>query len=120
MAQYELYRRSTLGIALTDTLDELICNDHLDPQEAMKILTQFDISIAEALHQRVRVKAQIKGHLQTYRFCDDVWTFIVENSNLKIDDEPLTVKRVKIVACTARNPPAAGSGAGGGGADHNA
>jgi hypothetical protein len=40
MAQYELYRRSTVGIALTDTLDDLIEGGHLDPQVAMRILAQ--------------------------------------------------------------------------------
>ena len=40
MAQYELYRRSSLGMALTDTLDELISDSHIDPQLAMKVLSQ--------------------------------------------------------------------------------
>jgi len=40
MAHYELYRRSSLGMALTDTLDELIQDGHIDPQIAMKVLAQ--------------------------------------------------------------------------------
>jgi hypothetical protein len=40
MTNYELYRRSSLGIALTDTLDELIQEGHLDPHSAMRILSQ--------------------------------------------------------------------------------
>jgi transcription initiation factor TFIIA small subunit len=46
MSQYQLYRESSLGKALTDTLDELIQEQLLDPQTAMKVLSQvflFDI-----------------------------------------------------------------------------
>ncbi|KAJ3056560.1 Transcription initiation factor IIA small chain (TFIIA 13.5 kDa subunit) [Rhizophlyctis rosea] len=117
MAQYELYRRSSLGMALTDTLDELISDSHIDPQLAMKVLSQFDNSIAEALHSKVKAKANIKGHLHVYRFCDDVWTFIVENPQFRFDgNEPVTADKIKVVACTAKvaatNQPAAGGGAG--------
>ncbi|KAI9101226.1 transcription initiation factor IIA, gamma subunit, helical domain-containing protein [Phlyctochytrium arcticum] len=106
MAQYELYRRSSLGIALTDTLDELITESHIDPQVAMKVLSQFDITIAEALHNRVKPKAAIKGHLHVYRFCDDVWTFIVDRPVFKLEgNETVYADRIKVVACTARAPP---------------
>jgi transcription initiation factor TFIIA small subunit len=37
---YELYRRCSLGIALTDSLDEMIQEGTLDPQSALKILSQ--------------------------------------------------------------------------------
>jgi len=40
MTSYQLYRRSTIGIALTDTLDHLISNSLIDPQLAMRILSQ--------------------------------------------------------------------------------
>jgi transcription initiation factor TFIIA small subunit len=72
-ASYELYRRSTLGICLTDTLDDLIQEGMLDPQTAMKVLSQFDSSIADALKTHVKSRATLKGHLNNYRFCDDVW-----------------------------------------------
>ncbi len=79
MAQYELYRRSSIGLALTDSLDELIQTGMIDPQLAMRILTQvvlynrlynenmkthiglqFDSSVANALHSKVKSKATIK------------------------------------------------------------
>ncbi|CAG8795359.1 19013_t:CDS:2 [Gigaspora margarita] len=58
---YELYRRSSIGMALTDSLDELIQTSHIDPQLAMKVLLQFDKSITEALETKVRTKATFKG-----------------------------------------------------------
>jgi transcription initiation factor TFIIA small subunit len=42
-SQYQLYRESTLGKALTDTLDELIQEQLLDPQTAMKVLSQVQV-----------------------------------------------------------------------------
>ncbi|KAI7874369.1 transcription initiation factor IIA, gamma subunit [Lichtheimia hyalospora FSU 10163] len=101
---YELYRRSSIGMALTDSLDELIQSGHINPQLAMRVLTTFDKSISEALSQLVRNKATIKGHLHTYRFCDDIWTFIVENPNFKFEQESVTADKIKIVACNAKRP----------------
>ena len=102
MSNYELYRRSSLGIALTDTLDELIQDGNIDPQSAMKILSSFDSSIASALHSKVRSKATIKGHLNVYRFCDDVWTFVIDNPSFRFETETVNSDKIKIVACTAK------------------
>eukprot|EP01132_Coremiostelium_polycephalum_P009738 gene9738-11959_t len=99
---YELYRRSTVGEALTDTLDELIQNKLISQTLYEKILTQFDKSINEALANTVKSKATFKGSLHTYRFCDNVWTFILENAEFKTEnDKSIKVDRVKIVACDA-------------------
>ncbi|KAJ1676846.1 Transcription initiation factor IIA subunit 2 [Spiromyces aspiralis] len=101
---YELYRTSTLGMALTDSLDELIQAGHITPQLAIRVLGQFDRSISDALANKVRARATIKGNLQTYRFCDDVWTFIVKNPSFKFEHDNVTADKVKIVACNARRP----------------
>jgi hypothetical protein len=67
---------------------------------------QFDSAIADALH-RTKHKLGVKGKLATYRFCDEVWTFLIENPNFKLDSEFLLADKVKIVACNAKPPPAA-------------
>lgn len=99
---YELYRRSTLGLVLTDSLDELIQSQQLTPPLAMKVLSQFDKTMAETLSNRVRARVTFKGHLHTYRLCDDVWTFIVENCVFRLDDDNIHCQRLKIVACSAK------------------
>ncbi|CAG8776509.1 9027_t:CDS:2, partial [Cetraspora pellucida] len=83
---YELYRRSSIGMALTDSLDELIQTSHIDPQLAMKVLLQFDKSITEALETKVRTKATFK------------------NPNFKLENEQVHVDKIKIVACNAKKP----------------
>lgn len=85
---------------LTDALDELIQSGHINPILAMKVLEQFDKSIAETLANNVKSKGNVKGHLHNYRLCDEVWTFIVKNAQFKLDNgELLPADRVKLVAC---------------------
>ncbi|CAO2654813.1 Nn.00g115460.m01.CDS01 [Neocucurbitaria sp. VM-36] len=95
---YELYRRSSLGGALTDTLDNLITERRIEPQLAMKILINFDKAVADVLSDKVKSRLTFKGHLDTYRFCDDVWTFIIKDINFKLDNtNQVHADRVKIL-----------------------
>ncbi|KAI0970534.1 transcription initiation factor iia small chain [Xylaria arbuscula] len=101
---YELYRRSSIGGALTDTLDDLITQNNIDPQLAMKVLANFDRAIAEVLQDKVRSRLTFKGSLDTYRFCDEVWTFQLKNVTFKMENggQVVNADRVKIVSCTAK------------------
>ncbi|KAF5455955.1 hypothetical protein F2P56_025478 [Juglans regia] len=102
MATFELYRRSTIGMCLTETLDEMVQNGTLSPELAIQVLVQFDKSMTEALEAQVKSKVSIKGHLHTYRFCDNVWTFILQGATFKSEECQETVSQVKIVACDSR------------------
>ncbi|KAI3504941.1 hypothetical protein L1887_26749 [Cichorium endivia] len=102
MATFELYRRSTIGMCLTETLDEMVSNGVLSPELAIQVLVQFDKSMTEALDSQVKSKVSIKGHLHTYRFCDNVWTFIVQDAIFKYDETQENVGQVKIVACDSK------------------
>ncbi|KAJ2783316.1 Transcription initiation factor IIA subunit 2 [Coemansia javaensis] len=101
---YKLYRLSTLGIALTDSLDELVQAGHITPQLAMQVLEQYDMSIAGALSTKVKAKATMKGHLSIYKFCDEVWTFILKDTTFRLEHETVTADKIKVVACSARRP----------------
>ncbi|AAW44439.2 transcription initiation factor TFIIA small subunit [Cryptococcus neoformans] len=101
---YEFYRGSSIGTALTDALDELITQGDIPPQLAMRVLQQFDKSLTECLQKGVKNKTTIKGHLSTYRLCDDVWTFVVKDPQFKMEgvgagSEMVTGSKIKIVAC---------------------
>ncbi|KAB5557041.1 hypothetical protein DKX38_007950 [Salix brachista] len=128
MATFELYRRSTIGMCLTETLDDMVQNGTLSPELAFQVLVQFDKSMTEALEAQVKSKVSIKklsmqpticgracrflhlqstiaelmGHLHTYRFCDNVWTFILQDAVFKNEDTQENVGRVKIVACDSK------------------
>mmetsp|Transcript_48396 Transcript_48396/g.90106 ORF Transcript_48396/g.90106 Transcript_48396/m.90106 type:complete len:115 (+) Transcript_48396:53-397(+) len=107
MAHYQLYRKSTIGTSLTDALDEMVTSGKLSPMLAMTVLSQFDKSVNEALTKKVKSKFNFKGHLHTYRFCDNVWTFILEDAEFKATTpggatEIINVDKVKIVACDGK------------------
>ncbi|OJI99109.1 hypothetical protein ASPVEDRAFT_38573 [Aspergillus versicolor CBS 583.65] len=104
-AYYELYRGSSLGLSLTDTLDDLINEGRIEPQLAMKILSTFDRIITEVLADKVRTRLNFKGHLDTYRFCDEVWTFLIKDVNFKLDNQQtISADKVKIVSCNSKRP----------------
>ncbi|KAI9724044.1 MAG: Transcription initiation factor IIA small chain (TFIIA 13.5 kDa subunit) [Candelaria pacifica] len=104
-AFYELYRQTSVGQALTDTLDDLISDNRIQPQLAIKILYHFDRVMTETLADKVKARLSFKGHLDTYRFCDDVWTFQVKDLAIKLENQnQVTTDRVKIVSCNSKRP----------------
>ncbi|OEL16394.1 Transcription initiation factor IIA subunit 2 [Dichanthelium oligosanthes] len=60
MATFELYRRSTIGMCLTETLDEMVSSGTLSPELAIQVLVQFDKSMTDALENQVKSKVNIK------------------------------------------------------------
>ncbi|KNA04783.1 hypothetical protein SOVF_196550 [Spinacia oleracea] len=102
MVTCELYRMSRLGMCLTETLDEMVMSGTLGPELAIQVLVQFDKSITAALEAQLRAKVTIKGHLHTYRFCDNVWTFILQGALFKSEELQENVNVVKIVACDSK------------------
>ena len=67
------------------------------------ILLQFDKSINNALSNRVRQKVNFKAELlNTYRFCDNVWTLMLNDVEFRDFPELTKVDRVKIVAIDTR------------------
>ncbi|KAJ7538718.1 hypothetical protein O6H91_11G060500 [Diphasiastrum complanatum] len=98
----ELYHMSSIGRGLVEALDEMVFNGTISPLLAAKVLKQFDKSIIEALRTKVHSKIRFKGHLDSYRYCDSVWTFDLKNASFKTDNGDVqAVDRIKIVACDA-------------------
>lgn len=139
---YQLYRNTTLGNTLQESLDELIqvrltkfpamavadtqhllllqrrknlsINFHIcfwlfqygqiTPQLAFKVLLQFDKCINSALSQRVKARVTFKANkLNTYRFCDNVWTLMLNDVEFREVHEFAKVDKVKIVACDGKS-----------------
>ena len=91
------------GFSLFETLNDLINSDSLTPQLALKILGHFDRVVAEVLRDTVRAQMTVTAQLDTYRLCDDVWTFQLRQVNCKLDGDGdggmvLCADRLKIVA----------------------
>ncbi|GAB7346757.1 hypothetical protein MBLNU459_g1861t1 [Dothideomycetes sp. NU459] len=105
---YELYRNTrsqySIGMALADTLDDLISSRRIEPQLAIKIMTNFDQVMSQVLGDRVKARMSFKGHLDTYRFCDEVWTFIIKDIKFKLDNsQQIEAEKVKIVSCQSKD-----------------
>ena len=99
----ELYRQSAIGVALIDTLNEMVSSGALSPELAMAVVMQFDKSICRALDKHVESKAVFKGgNLRTYRFCDSEWTLILRNTTFKNEEIETVLPKVKIVAYDMR------------------
>lgn len=130
----------SVGMCLTDMLDDLINEGRMEPQLAMKMLSTFDRVVADVLADGVKARLSFKvcpearlmamamavatgmvvefataadallsrllqGHLDTYRFCDDVWTFLIKDVTFKLDDQnTVNAPKIKIVSCSTRRP----------------
>ncbi|XP_066962340.1 transcription initiation factor IIA subunit 2 [Macrobrachium rosenbergii] len=106
---YQLYRNTTLGNTLQESLDELIQFQQISPSLALRVLLQFDRAINQALANKVRARITFKdtlsvsyNKLNTYRFCDNVWTFLMSDVEFKDVQEFAQVDKLKIVACDGR------------------
>jgi len=78
----------------------------LSPTIAMKVLSEFDKSMCKSLRSS-KIKASMKGQLHTYRFCGNVWTFIIENATINVSltggtSRDITSKMLKVVACDGK------------------
>lgn len=109
---YELYRRSTIGNSLVDALDTLISDGRIEASLAMRVLETFDKVVAETLKDNTQSKLTVKGNLDTYGFCDDVWTFIVKKCKVTVEgnandndgdaQNTINVDKLRIVACNSK------------------
>ncbi|XP_071942099.1 transcription initiation factor IIA subunit 2-like [Antedon mediterranea] len=100
---YQLYRTTTLGNCLNESLDELIQSQHITPQLALTVLQKFDRAINISLGNKTKSKVSFKGHLNTYRFCDNVWTFVLDDVEFREGSDSVKVDKVKIVAVDGKN-----------------
>lgn len=101
---YQVYRETTLGQTLQDTLDEMIVSGRLNNRVAARVLQEFDKAISIALEQRVKNRLIIKcNKLKTYRFCDNVWTLLLQDAEFREFHELIRVDWVKIVACDGKS-----------------
>lgn len=100
---YQVYRNTTLGNALQSALEELIDKEELPKHLAVRCLAQFDRSINNAFRNKIKTMLTFRSaHLKTYRFCDNVWTLVFEDTEFRNVQELIKVDKLKIVACDGR------------------
>uniref|UniRef100_A0A061QUF6 Transcription initiation factor TFIIA small subunit n=1 Tax=Tetraselmis sp. GSL018 TaxID=582737 RepID=A0A061QUF6_9CHLO len=80
---YEHYRESKLGDALVEALSELVDQNKISSDLALRVLVEFDKSVCDALTTRSSTKVTLKGNLNSYRFCDNQWQFYLRDVSFK-------------------------------------
>ncbi|XP_034671041.1 transcription initiation factor IIA subunit 2-like [Drosophila subobscura] len=94
----QLYRSTTLGHALQDTLDELIQGGKIKPQLATQVLQQYDESIVKGLKQRAKAQITFKAkQLHSYNLCDSLCVKL-KDVEFREHHEIVQVDKVQIVA----------------------
>uniref|UniRef100_A0AC34Q2Q2 Transcription initiation factor IIA subunit 2 n=2 Tax=Panagrolaimus sp. JU765 TaxID=591449 RepID=A0AC34Q2Q2_9BILA len=99
---YQIYRSSTLGEALEHVLAEYQNDGTLPSNLVNRMMNIFDHSFARTLKTRVKTKYAFQSQkLRTYRFCDNVWTFVLQDVHFRdqIYKTTLNIPDVRIVAC---------------------
>jgi len=95
---YEIYRETTLGNTLKETLDELVQSSQISDRLANRVLREFDKSISNSLASRVKTRLSFRGTLNTYRFCDNVWTLLFNDIEFRDGQDTIRASNVKFVA----------------------
>ncbi|KAI5192132.1 transcription initiation factor TFIIA small subunit [Nematocida minor] len=98
---FQLYRESNIGKAFQDTIEEKINSQIITPQQGNALLEKFDTAVEQVFNRSVHNKMSFKASIISYKNFADVWTFVVKNFVMTINDELVRADRVKIVACDA-------------------
>uniref|UniRef100_A0A8I3PF49 Transcription initiation factor IIA gamma chain n=1 Tax=Canis lupus familiaris TaxID=9615 RepID=A0A8I3PF49_CANLF len=106
---YQLYRNTTLGNSLQESLDELIQSQQITPQLALKVLLQFDKAIIQHWRRGLGT-VNFRGSLNTNRFCNNVWTFVLNDVEFREVTELIKVDKVGIPGWRSGLAPAFGPG----------
>ncbi|XP_037927874.1 transcription initiation factor IIA subunit 2-like [Teleopsis dalmanni] len=98
---FEIYRSTTVGTTLQETLDEMLEGGQITPSLRSKILEQFDKSAATVMEQQVLDEHKFKARkLASYRFSDDVWTLRFKDVNFQMQDKEVQADKVLVIACS--------------------
>lgn len=100
---HEVYRLSTIGQTLQDTLETMMADRKINLALHSRVLNEFDRVVGAALEQKVRNRLIIKcNRLRTYRYCDTIWTLLLKDVEFREVQELIRVDWVKIVAFESR------------------
>ncbi len=113
---YQIYRSTTIGSTLDDTLRELVHRQIITPRIVHYIFGVFDQIISQKLTSQSVVKGKkescliFKGHLLSYRAWDQVWTLVFDSLTFTSNTDSswkMTLtgqnNKIKIITCPTTN-----------------
>lgn len=105
-----VYRTATLlGRALQETLDELLQENAVSGDHALRLMRAFDVAMRDALRSAATdtlCVSMATGSLDQYRYVDDVWSLVLHDVQLTLYETPfvpttLRSARCKVVVCNS-------------------
>lgn len=99
MSSIALYRGCKIGDTLKQSLKQLTEENKITEVLSDKVLSIFDSVMCEEIPKRQKSKCNIKGTVKTYKHCDDIWIFTVDQVYLRTDTENFQSDRLRVVAC---------------------
>jgi transcription initiation factor TFIIA small subunit len=100
-----LYRNCKIGETLKETLREMTNDNKIPEKLSDTVLNIFDSVMCDELSKfknnrhSSRSTCTIKGNVKSYKHCDDIWIFTVDNVYLRTESENFQTEKLKIVAC---------------------
>ncbi|KAJ6252935.1 transcription initiation factor iia subunit 2 [Anaeramoeba flamelloides] len=79
-----LYRSTTLGRCLKESLDELVKNKKINQRLANKVLSQFDQSFSDKIEKNTRDQMRVQGRVRSYRNYLGLWSFVLKDAIIKL------------------------------------
>ncbi|CCA70905.1 hypothetical protein PIIN_04841 [Serendipita indica DSM 11827] len=96
---WQIYRWSTVGLALLDTVDELVRDNMISVEMANIIMARYDESVCSTLRKKVDSKCSFTAKCQTFNLVDEVYRFSLKNVRFKMEaGQVVTVPTMKITA----------------------
>ena len=83
---YTHYRESSLGQALSESIDLLVAEGKLTEEQAVVVLLQFDAEINKALAQQPSRFMNLEGDIASYRNADNTWNWQLTHVKFRIAD----------------------------------
>ena len=103
---FSIYRMTTLGKALNESLKELQAENEIREDLSKKVMDEFDKVILQEFEKLPQnQKYVLNAKCNNYNNCDDVWKFILVNCSIKGENFLLDSKSCKIVAIDMANNP---------------
>jgi transcription initiation factor TFIIA small subunit len=95
-----MYEDTLLTKTFKESLGDLVEEGVLPVRLAQQLLSQFDRILFSTLDTKVPTTAQLTGTLDSYRYCDDVWTFVVADAVISVPgaEAEIPSKMIKITA----------------------
>ena len=102
MTNLTVYRNSTLGLALSGSLEDL--KQQVPDELEKKIWDSFDNVMCDKFKDfNQNTKCRLHGVCSRYNHCDDVWKFIMDSCQIKGDNFDESSNFCSIVAVDSQN-----------------